>query len=297
MQRKIDLIKAIKIFLTVAEHNSFSRASGQLNLATSAVSKNVSDLERYYGCKLLLRNTRTMHLTSDGERLVVEFKQILQQLEQLKTDVLTRKNTVQGELIISCPEHAQGLGLNTLVSDFIKAYPNVKVTMLQQNRQAKLIDEGVDLAVRVGQLEDSSLMAIEWDCVDNLFVATPEFLKRHGTPTHPSELIHFPCIREISNKHSNRWRYRENGEEKRLRIDGRVQLDKGEVVAYFAAAGHGIANLPSFMVKTHLASGTLQPILTEYQTEPLPVSLLYSQKRQQKPVLNAFIEFISQQSR
>ena len=170
MQRKIDLIKAINIFLTVVEHKSFSAASGQLSLATSAVSKNVSDLERYYGCKLLLRNTRTMHLTPDGERLVIEFKQILQQLAQLKVDVLTRKNTVQGELTISTPEHAKGLGLHALVSDFIKLYPNVNVTLLEQNRQAKLIEEGIDLAVRVGQLEDSNLIAIKWGQVDNLFV-------------------------------------------------------------------------------------------------------------------------------
>ena len=123
-------------------------------------------------------------------------------------------------------------------------------------------------------------------------LATPELLARHGIPTHPSELVHFPCIQEISNKHSNRWRYREAGEEKRVMIDGALQLDKGETVAYFAAAGHGIANLPSFMVQDHITEGKLQSILTEYQTEPLPVSLLYSQKRQQNPALNAFIDFI-----
>ncbi|WP_119860816.1 LysR family transcriptional regulator [Pseudoalteromonas sp. MSK9-3] len=292
MQRTIDLIKAMRIFLTVVEAHSFSGASGKLNLATSAVSKQVSDLEAYYGCKLLLRSTRTMHLTAEGERFVIEFKTILSQLSVLKDSVQSRKEQVVGRLKITSPENARGLMIDEKIARFMAAYPHVKVCWQQLNDQVNVIDEGVDVAIRIGALADSTLVAQRFAQQEVLMVASPQFLKQHGTPVHPKDLTKLPCIIEVSNRQPWRWRYCEGGEVHTVTVTGDLELNNGETVAYFAAQGHGVARLPRFMMKSFLDSGQLVPILTEFITPPLEVSLVYAQARLTNPALNAFIHFI-----
>lgn len=292
MQRKIDLVKAMQIFMAVVDAKSFSGASGKLNLAISAVSKSVSDLEAYYDCKLLYRNTRTMRLTFEGERFLGEFKHILNQLDELKTGVSVRKKEVVGKLRISSPENAQGLGIDKKISAFKRQYPDVIVSWLQQNRRASIVDEGIDVAIRVGKLVDSNLIAQQIARVDNLLVASPAYLERYGRPSHPSELVDYPCVIEVSNRYPKRWNYIDNGQAHHVEVSGSLELDKGEMVAYFAAQGHGIARLPQFMLQSYLDSGELVPILREYWTEPLDISLVYPGNRLSNPALSAFIDFI-----
>ena len=292
MQRKIDLVRAMRIFMAVVEARSFSGASRKLNLATSAVSKSVSDLEDYYDCKLLYRNTRAMHLTFEGERFLAEFKQILNQLDELKTGLDARQRKIAGKLRISSPENAQGLGMDKKICAFKRQYPDVSVSWLQQNRRASIVDEGIDVAIRVGKLTDSNLIARQIARVDNLIVASPAYLQRYGRPEHPRELVDYPCIIEVSTQSPWRWEYLDNSEQHYVNISGGLELDKGETVAYFAAQGHGIARLPQFMLQSYLDSGDLVPILEEYWTEPLEISLVYPHNRLSNPALNAFIEFI-----
>jgi len=292
LQRKIDLVKAMKIFVAVVDAKSFSGASGKLNLATSAISKNVSDLEDYYDCKLLNRNTRNMHLTSEGQHFLDEFKRILAQLNELKTGVSTRKNKIAGDLKITSPENAQGLGFDKKISDFILQYPDVNVIWHQQNRHTNIVEEGIDVAIRIGKLEDSNLIVQKISQVDNLIVASPTYLKKYGVPSHPSDLSHFPCIIEISNAHPWSWPYIENNLQNNVAVSGKVKLNKGETVAYFAVKGHGIARLPRFMMQEYLERGELIPILESYYTEPLDISLVYPKNSQNNVVLSTFIKYI-----
>lgn len=290
----MDLLRAIQVFIAVVENGSFSAASGKLNLATSAVSKKVSELEDYYQCKLLNRSTRSMNLTADGKHLMAEFKALLNHLNSLKEGVSERKNKVIGELKISTPENAIGLGIDRKISQFMKLFPNVAVSWQQQNKVVDLIEDSVDVAFRIGKLSDSNLLVRHYSEVENLFVASPEFIKEYGSPTHPTELPHFQCIVETANRMPWRWRYQENGIEKRVNISGKLKLDKGETVAFFAAQGHGIAHLPSFMMQGYLDRGELIPILSDYNTEPLKVSMVYPHSRSSNSALNAFIEFVLQ---
>ena len=292
MQRKIDLIKTIRIFITVVEEQSFSGASEKLNLATSAISKNVADLESYYDCKLLHRNTRSMHLTAEGEIFINEFKDILAQLDSLKMGLNRRKSTISGRLKITSPENAQGLGIDQKISEFIRRYPNIKVCWRQQNRQVNLVEEGIDVAIRIGKLEDSNLIAQTFSKVENLTVASPDYIKKYGMAQHPEELVNHECIIEVSNRKPWRWRFIENSVEKTVAVSGELEVDKGEAVAFFAAQGHGVARLPSFMMRDYLDSGKLIPILTAYNTTPLEVSLVYPENRLSNPAVTAFIKFI-----
>ncbi|MGB0834802.1 MAG: LysR family transcriptional regulator [Psychrobium sp.] len=294
MQRKIDVVKAMRIFLSVVEEKSFSGASGKLGLATSAISKNVSDLEEYYECKLLHRNTRSMHLTAEGSHFVTEFKDVLAKLDGLKSSVFQRKGVVAGKLTITSPENAQGLAIDAKLSQFLQQYPNVELRWLQQNRRVNIVDEGIDVAIRVGRLQDSDLMVQSVATVDNMVVASPSYLKQHGVPEHPEELAQHQCIIEVANQRPLLWQYCEDETVKTVSVSGTLELDKGETVAYFAAQGQGIARLPSFMMQKYLDSGELIPILSEFSTAPLEVSLVYPKDKLNNPVLTAFIEFMKQ---
>ena len=274
------------------EEESFSGASGKLGLATSAISKNVSDLEQYYECKLLHRNTRSMHLTAEGMHFVTEFRRVIAQLDGLKASVFQRKGVVAGKLTITSPENAQGLKIDYKLSRFLQLFPNVELRWLQQNRRFNVVDEGIDVAIRVGLLEDSDLIVQSFTSVENQFVASPEYLHQHGTPLHPDELTNHQCLIEVANRRPFLWRYLEEGIEKSVEVSGSLELDKGETVAFFAAHGHGIARLPSFMMQQYLDSGELVTILPRFNTKPLEVSLVYPKNSLSNPVLTAFLEFM-----
>lgn len=292
MKRKLDIIKAIRIFLVVLEHHSFSEASNQLNLAISAVSKQVSDLEEHFGCSLLSRTTRAMHLTAEGKYFKIQFEDILNRLDGLIDSANERSKTIAGELSITTPTNLDGLGLSTILDEFMSEHPDVKISLRQLNRFVDIVDEGIDLAVRVGELSDSNLIARLYKTVDVHFVASPSYLKKHGTPKHPKELNQFDCVIELSTQKPWRWHYQEGNNNRWVNIKGRIEVNSADLTAKFAASGKGIARLPTFVIKNYLATGQLIPILQTYQTPALPVSLVYPANRITNPALKALINFI-----
>ncbi|WP_081879089.1 LysR family transcriptional regulator, partial [Photobacterium sanctipauli] len=200
MERKIDLIKAMRTFLAVVEHNSFSAASRQLNIVTSAVSRQVSDLEKHFGCQLLYRTTRAMHLTAEGQYYGEEFKAVIAKLDALEVGAYERQHRIAGHLRLTAPANSGKLGVQVQISEFLKKHPDVTLSWLLVNRYVNLVEEGVDLAVRVGELADSSLVARKIDQEEILFVASPAILEQYGTPTHPKAFAALPCIVDGSNR-------------------------------------------------------------------------------------------------
>ena len=214
VKRKIDLVKAMRTFQTVVELQSFSAASRQLNLVTSAVSRQVSDLEKHFGCQLLYRTTRAMHLTAEGSYYLEQFKDVLLRLDELETSANERQQRIAGHIRITAPYNSGKLGAVGILSDFLKQYPEVKLSWMLVNRYVNIVEEGFDLAIRVGELADSSLIGRKIDEMNILFVASPDFLATHGSPNHPKDLTNIPCILDGSNRQPQKWRYRdESGQE------------------------------------------------------------------------------------
>lgn len=292
MKRKIDLITAMRTFLTVVENNSFSAAANQLNLVNSAVSRQVSDLERHYDCQLLYRTTRSMHLTNEGYFYLAKFKDLLAQLDSLEAASLERQQKIAGHLHITTPMNANELGLHLLFADFTHINPKVKISLSMLNRFVDLVDEGIDLAVRVGELEDSSLIARHFGDLHVLFVANPTYLAKYGVPTQPKELQHHHCLIDSSTDRKGRWPYREGNRIRKITVDGPIDLNSGTLIADLAANGYGIALLPNFLVNAHLKSGKLVPILEDYQLPSSPISLVYHVNRLTNPALKSLVEYL-----
>ncbi len=289
MKRKIDLIKAIRTFLVVAEEQSFSQAARQLGVVVSAVSRQVSDLEAHFNCQLLYRTTRAMHLTAEGSFYLEELKVLIDRLETLEGRADKNQEQLAGHLRITAPPGAERLGITRLVSEFVKLHPDVKVTSLMVNRYVNLIEEGIDLAVRVHELPDSRLIARRFTELNVLYVASPDYLALHGTPTHPKELTQHNCVTNSSIRTPGRWRYFEDGNERHVNVTGAIEVNQGITAAEYAAAGHGIAFLPDFLVQLHLDSGELVSILDQFRGDPAPVSLVYPSNRMKNPALNELI--------
>ena len=285
----------MQTFVVVVEHLSFSAASRQLDIVTSAVSRQVSDLEEHFNCQLLYRTTRAMHLTSEGQYYLEQFQDILMRVNDLELNAHERQNTLAGHLRITSPFSAERLGIQVKISEFLKENPEVKLSWLSMNRYVDLVEEGVDLAVRVGELADSSFIARPFTKQSILFVASPSYLLEKGTPQHPQELKQHQCILDSSSRQPGRWRYHDAGKERQVTVNSSIEVNQGDLVAQFSATGHGVAVLPEFLVQTYLDKGELISILQEFQYPAIPVSLVYPANRLINPALKALVNYLLEQ--
>ncbi|MBY6185633.1 LysR family transcriptional regulator [Marinobacter hydrocarbonoclasticus] len=288
----MDLIKAMRTFVAVVEQGSFSSAALQQGIVTSAISRQVTELENHYGCQLLLRSTRSMRLTPEGQYFLAEFEGILARVDQLESGASDRRGEIAGRIRLSSPQHTAQLGLQPALSAFLAAHPGVTLSWLSVNRHVNLVEEGVDLAVRVGELPDSGLVARPLARVVVEFVASPDYLARYGTPAHPRELTQHRCLVDNSNPQLARWRYYEDGVEHHLRVPGTLEVNQGELAAQFGADGVGIAQLPRFMVAPYIDSGQLVTLLHEYRLPPVPVSLVYPANRTTSAPVRALVDHL-----
>lgn len=288
----MDLFKAMRTFVLVAEKQSFSAASRELNLVTSAVSKQVADLEAHFSTQLLYRTTRTMHLTNEGEYYIEQFKDIIARIDDLEDIANQRQQKIAGHLHISAPRGSASLGFLQSAGDFLKRYPNVRISWMFMNRFANMAEEGIDLSIRVGELPDSNLIARRYSAISVHFVASPEYIHKHGLPEHPKELLQHQCILDSSNRLPGRWRYMANGVEEHVAVDSFLAVNDGEIAAQFAADGHGIAQLPTFLMQSYLDSGQLLPILTDFEFAAAPVSLVFPTNKLINPTLRTFIDYL-----
>jgi len=290
--RKIDILKSMRTFVVVTEKGSFSDASRELNIVTSAVSKQISDLEAHFSTQLLYRTTRAMHLTSEGEFFLEQFEDIIARVDNLEDIASERQQKISGQLCISAPQGSASLGFLQTANKFIKRHPDVRISWLFLNRFVNMVEEGIDLSIRIGELSDSSLIARRYASVKVHFVASPEYIESHGQPLHPKELRNHQCILDSSNQMPGRWRFRENQLEQQVSVKAFVQANEGGLVARLAVEGHGIAYLPAFLMQPYLDSGRLVPILRNFEFEPSPVSLVFPANRLVNPTLRTFIDFL-----
>lgn len=288
----MDLVTAMRTFLVVVELKSFSAASRKLNIVVSAVSRQVSDLEKHFDSHLLYRTTRAMHLTSEGQYYFDQIRELIERLDHLESFASERQQTIAGHLKITAPQNSSLIGLQQSIGGFLSRHPAVKISWSLVNRYVNLIEEGIDLALRVGELSDSNLVARPYGEIKILFVASPGYLAKQGIPVHPDDLTKHQCILDSSSRHPGRWVYRQGTTEKHLRVSANIDVNHGEMVAQFAASGHGIAQLPDFLVKKLLKSGELVAILEDFTIPPLPIFLVYPANRMKSPALKALIDYL-----
>lgn len=289
----MDKLESMRLFVRVAELGSFSAVALQMGVARSIVTRQVAALEAQLSVKLLARSTRRVSLTSAGAIYLEKCRVILNLVEVAESGLAEDRQTLRGPIRLSLPLGFSQRYLAPLLMEFSRQHPDIALDMDFSDRRSNLIQEGIDMAVRI------TAQLAPGDVVRKLGVgriavfASPDYLARHGEPRHPSELIHHECLAYTLGSRSHRWILNVDGKPESFPIRSRLQANNGEVLLQAAAAGLGIACEPVFNASELLASGAVQEILKDFPLPELGIYALLPGNRHVPHRLRVLIEFLS----
>ena len=279
--------EGVNEFVAVAETESFTRAAKRLDVSTAHVSRQIGALEDRLSTHLFYRTTRRVSTTEAGQIYYQHCRQILDALEQAERSMTNMQLVPQGRLRLTAPVTYGEKSIAPLVNDFVLRYPELDVEMKLTNQQLDLVAEGYDLAVRLGKLDDSSLMARRLASRTLYVCASPAYLAVHGTPHSLSELEHHNCLQG----NLGYWRFQDAGHPRNVRIRGNVRCDSGRALLDAALKGVGIVQLPDYYVGPALDAGTLIPLLTHYQEDDDGIWAVYPHNRHLSPKVRMLLDY------
>lgn len=286
----MDRLQAMEVFVAVVDHGGFASAARRLDLSASVVTRAVADLEARLGLRLLTRTTRSVRTTEAGARYADDCRRILADVGEAEATATGSQGQVKGTLGVTAPLLFGNLHVTPIVTAYLQAHPDVDVQCVFVDRMVHLIDEGLDVAVRIGELPDSSLQATRVGQVRRLLVATPAYLAAHGTPQHPGELPRHTLIQPTGVSPYPEWRFADGDRPLVQRIHPRLRTSTNDAARSAALADVGITRLLSYQVADELARGALVPLLKGFETPPLPVHVVHHQGRQATRKVRAFVD-------
>ncbi|MEM1345459.1 MAG: LysR family transcriptional regulator [Pseudomonadota bacterium] len=289
----MDRFEDMRCFVQVADQQSVTRAAAQLSLAPSAVSRRLKDLEARLGAQLLTRTTRRMSLTEAGQAYYARCQQILRDVEDAEAEVTAEARGLSGQLRLAAPLGFGLAHLAPILTDFMAEHGELVIDLDLSDRRVDLVGEGFDLAVRIGRLDDSSLIARRLTDVRVLVCAAPALLARHGTPATPEDLRALPALCYSGSARPDIWRYSTpEGTEGSVQMRQRLRVNSGEMAREAAIAGLGVAIAPSFIVHEALGDGRLRALLTDHLWPGVTVHVVYPETRHLSAKARAFIDFL-----
>jgi LysR family transcriptional regulator for bpeEF and oprC len=284
----------IVVFVRVVEARSFVAAAQTLGMSPSAISKAVSRLEERLGARLLNRTTRSLSLTDHGTSFYERSREALAQLDQAESEIAESRGIARGKLRVDVPVSLGRKIIVPALPRFIQQYPELTVQMSMNDRVLDLVQEGIDAALRVGNLSDSSLIARRVGQLRGVTCASPEFIDRVGMPITPNDLKPEDCIAlfRLGSNQSREWLFRKDGAEHSINPSAPLSFSDAESAVAAAVSGAGFVRVLDFTVEAQVAAGLLQPVLEDWNDGAWwPVSVVYPQHRQPTAKIRAFIEF------
>lgn len=290
----MDRFAAAQAFVAVAHARSFSEAARRLRIAKSVASRQVAALEAALGVTLLNRTTRSLSLTEAGRGYYERIERVLADFEDADRSVSESRAAPCGKLKVSAPFSFGFLHLAPALSDFLVRYPSVSMDLAMNDRFVDLVTEGFDLAVRIGTLADSSLIARRLAPARRVVCASPAYLASRGAPQAPDDLKQHECLFNGNLSSGREWRFvGPKGAPWPVTVEGRLNLDNGDALRVAALHGLGLAILPTFIVGADLQSGALATVLTDYVPQDLSINAVYPQSRHLSPTVRAFVDFLA----
>ena len=289
----MDKLNAISVFCKVIETQSFTQAANQQNISVAMASKLVSQLEEHLKTRLLQRTTRKIVPTEAGMLYYQRCQAILLDLSEADSSISNMATSLQGNLLISMPRDFGLLYISPNLPKFIELHPNLHVEIEFEDKRVDLVAEGYDLALRIGYMQDSSLVARKISSSPMHFVASPSYLESRGTPLTPDDLEYHQGLLYKSSLNQVHWQSTKANQIQRYKIQSKVVSNNGMALLEMTKAGLGISNAPDFFVKDALASGELVEILSEYKQKPLDIYVVYPNRRHLPAKVRAFIEFLA----
>jgi DNA-binding transcriptional LysR family regulator len=273
----MDRLEAMSMLVAVAERGGFSAAARALKVPLATLSRKISDLEALLGTRLLVRTTRKVTLTDAGVAYVAAARRILEQVDDAEREAAGEFIAPRGELVVTAPTMFGRLHVLPVVADFLVKFPEISVRLVLSDRNLDLVGDHVDMAVRIGRLRDSSMVATQIGTMRTVTCASPSLVDSHGVPQRPEDLLRMPCVALDAPAPSPGWRYRspETGANIDVQVEPRLSVTTKEAAAQAAITTVGIARLLHYQVAQAVNRGKLRIILDAFEPEPAPVNLLH----------------------
>jgi DNA-binding transcriptional LysR family regulator len=289
----MDRLDAMSIFVAAVETGSFSAAGRKLDVPLPTVSRKVSELEAHLKARLLVRSTRKLSLTEAGIAYLAACKRILDDVGSAERTAAGEYSAPRGDLVLTAPIVFGRLHVLPIVCDFLARFPEINVRLVLSDRNAQLVDDQIDMAVRIGTLPDSSLVATRVGSVTYVVCASPDFLAAQGTPKTPQDLARLPCVTLDSVAGGAAWTFTSPEAGRNLSIDVRTRLsvNTAEAAIDAAIAGAGLARVLSYQAARSVEAGKLKRVLRKFEGDPLPVSLVYAGQGHLPLKLRSFLDF------
>lgn len=289
----MDRFQALRVFAQVVESGSFAKAAERLDLSTSAISRHVAELEAHLRTRLLNRTTRRISLSESGRALYERAVQLLADLEEAEQEAAQAAVVPRGTIKLTTSVAFGVRHIAPAIAAFAARHPEVGFDVSLSDRTVDLVEEGFDLAVRIGALGSENLVARRLAETRLLPCAAPSYLAAHGTPRVPEDLERHNCLTYEYESPRNQWRFRDSsGRERLVRVSGRVNSNNSELLAEAAAQGVGIAFAPGFVLGPALRAGRLVPVLPEFEPPALPIYAVYPSRKHLSAKVRLFVEFL-----
>ncbi|TNF21161.1 MAG: LysR family transcriptional regulator [Rhodobacteraceae bacterium] len=294
----MDRLECDRMFLAVMEAGSFTGAAAKLGTSSGQASKLLSRLEGELGVRLLNRTTRSVSPTEAGRAYFDRLKPLVDELEALDLDIRNISQSPRGRLRLTAPLTFGTLELAPALNAFAALYPEIELDVSFSDRVVNVVDEGFDLAIRVGRPGDSSLIIRKLCAVRIVVVAAASYLEKRGTPKEPSDLAHHACIIDTNFREPNRWPFRtRDGDVEAVNVSGRIRYSNAEACLQAAVLGLGIACVPAFVAADALRSGEVTRLLSPFETEPYDVHVLYPHNRHLAAKVRLLVNFLAERYR
>ena len=289
----MDKLNSMSIFVEVVKGQSFTAAAEKTDYSRAQVSKSVNQLEAYLGTRLLNRTTRRISLTETGRIYYERCKAILNDIDEVEGIASEQTSTPHGRLTISAPTSFGTLHLNEAIPEYMKQYPQVQISLSLADRFIDVVAEGFDLAIRIAELEDSSLIARKIAPCKRVFCASPDYLNKFGTPKVPQDLAIHQCLIYSNELKPDTWiLHGPNGTES-IKVNGPICTDNGDILKAAAISGLGVTLLPTFIAGPDLAAGRLKQVLPDYCPPEISIYIVFPSRRYLSAKVRTFVDFLS----
>jgi DNA-binding transcriptional LysR family regulator len=282
----------MKVFERVAKHNSFTGAADAMGLSKAMVSKHIASLESSLDVLLLNRTTRRLNLTESGAAYLERVKQILSDIEETELAVSTLNSEPRGTLKLTAPPSFGAFHLARAIGGYKQIYPDVHIEMALSERLPDLVEDGIDLAIQVGHLDDSSLIAKRLASTRIVVCGSPGYFKKNGIPKTPENLSDHKCLVYTPRTPVNEWSFQKDNQQFNIRVSGDIRSNKGDALRIAAMQDSGLIQLPTYMTGLDIEAGRLQAVLEGYEPPESPINALYLHRKHLSAKVRTFVDYL-----
>ncbi|MDR9861309.1 transcriptional regulator, LysR family [Pseudomonas baetica] len=287
----MDRFQEMQVFAAVAQDQGFSAAARRLGLSAASVTRAVAALEQRIGTQLLIRTTRSVHLSEAGQRYLEDCRRILAEVQEAEDSAAGSHAQPRGQLTVTAPVLFGELFVTPVMAGYLAQYPDVSINAVLVDRIVSMVEEGIDVAVRIGELADSNQHAIRVGEVRRVVCGSPQYLAEHGRPSHPQALAGLPVVATAATGQMRNWPFLEQGEPLIVRPEPRLVVTANQAAITAACLGLGLTRVLSYQVANKVAAGELEIVLADFELPPLPIHVVYQGGRKAPARVRSFVDF------